>query len=205
MSPALALVVDQGSPRRSEIGRALDSIGFDHLFTSVGDAFDEVGRRHPDVVIIAATPSDPSLLVTCLGRLHTAFTSPQYLFLATVSNEDLAISAFHAGAQRYLKEPWTPQMLQSELMALLPKETIEPSVPDGLLGGDRLVGRSQAVRQLRAHIARIAPATSNVLVTGETGTGKEVVAELIHLNGVWDRQALRLFEHRGAPGCTCRN
>jgi transcriptional regulator with PAS, ATPase and Fis domain len=39
------------------------------------------------------------------------------------------------------------------------------------------------MRQLRTHLARIAPASSNVLILGETGTGKELVAELIHQNG----------------------
>jgi hypothetical protein len=41
-----------------------------------------------------------------LRRLHAEFSRPQHLFLASVSTEDLAIAALHAGARGYLREPW---------------------------------------------------------------------------------------------------
>lgn len=183
MASALALVIDKASARRDAIGQALVAIGCDHVFATVENAFEEVSRRRPDVVIVAATQLNPTPEIECLGRLHVTFAFPRYLFLATVSSEDLAVSAFHAGAERYLKEPWTDPMLQSAVMALLPDGPAGPSVTNGLMDGVRFVGRSQAVQQLRAHLSRIASASSNVLITGETGTGKELVAELIHLNG----------------------
>ena len=74
-------------------------------------------------------------------------------------------------------------MLQSAVAALLPAGAAGAPLLDALLGGERLVGRSQAMRQLRTHLARIAPVSSNVLILGETGTGKELVADLIHRNG----------------------
>jgi DNA-binding NtrC family response regulator len=48
--------------------------------------------------------------------------------------------------------------------------------------GDRLIGRSAAIRQLRTQLARVARTNSNVLLLGETGTGNELVAELLHVN-----------------------
>jgi DNA-binding NtrC family response regulator len=181
MASALAVVVGKGCERRDDIARALVAIGCDHRFATVESAINEVGQLCPDIVIVAAAQPDPGAEIECLSRLHAAFAYPRYVFIANLSSEDIAVSAFHSGAQRYLKEPWTAQMLQSVVMALLP--VAASSLTDGLTGGDRFVGRSQAVRQLRAHLARIAPAMSNVLITGETGTGKELVAELIHLNG----------------------
>jgi transcriptional regulator with PAS, ATPase and Fis domain len=52
----------------------------------------------------------------------------------------------------------------------------------GLQGGERLIGRSAAISEVRSQITRIAATDCNVLITGETGTGKELAAELIHGN-----------------------
>lgn len=56
-----------------------------------------------------------------------------------------------------------------------------PSVPD-LIGGHLMVGESPSIREIKSSISKIAATDCNVLVTGETGTGKELVAELIHKN-----------------------
>jgi DNA-binding NtrC family response regulator len=53
----------------------------------------------------------------------------------------------------------------------------------GLIDGHRLIGDSPAMQEIRTSIARVAATDSNVLITGETGTGKELIAELIQQNG----------------------
>jgi DNA-binding NtrC family response regulator len=52
----------------------------------------------------------------------------------------------------------------------------------GLIGGTRMVGNSLGMQRVREDIGKVAAADTNVLITGETGTGKELVAELIHSN-----------------------
>jgi len=59
--------------------------------------------------------------------------------------------------------------------------TVLPSVPD-LIGGHLMIGESPSIREIKSSISKVAATDCNVLVTGETGTGKELVAELIHKN-----------------------
>ncbi len=58
---------------------------------------------------------------------------------------------------------------------------MDASAKSGLVG-DRIVGDSQFISQLKSCIGRIAPTDANVLITGETGTGKELVASMLHAN-----------------------
>ena len=182
MATPRALVVDEVSANRDRVGRALIGIDCDHRFSTAANAVVGVSRCRPDVVIIAASNGDATPELECLRRLHTRFAHLNYLFIASVSSEEIAIAALNAGAKRYLRDPWTEPMLQSVVLELLPAAATGPCEKDGLVGGERLIGRSMVIRQLRGHVSRAAPANSNVLILGETGTGKELIAELIHLN-----------------------
>ena len=182
MDQPIALVVENHSPRREEIGRILATAGYEPVFASAVFAPNLPMRQCPDLVLFVATSAEPVEDLACLMRLRTTLSGARFLFLASVSSEALAIAALHAGAERYVKEPWTATML-----ALAVKELLRPSTTQGqeccaLRQGDRFVGRGPASQQLRVQLARISPTDSSVLITGETGTGKDVVAELIHFN-----------------------
>src|SRR5689334_6063762 len=177
--PPFAVLVDGGSQRRHDVSRALAALPCAHIVTSAGASEHEIARRRPDLVVVAAGAADSLGAVACMHRLRRIFTYARFLFLTDSGSEDLAVAAFMAGAERYVREPWSLDALQDAARALLP----ERQEQDALRGGERLVGRSPAMTALRAQLARIAPTTSSVMILGETGTGKELAAELLHLNG----------------------
>ena len=122
-------------------------------------------------VIAAARDADPSLPVVML----TAF--------ATV---DLAVEAMRKGAFDFIAKPFTPEALLSVVKraiehAELLRENDRLRIEIGRLGfSDEILGNSPEIRNLRDRIARVAPTNATVLITGETGTGKELVARAIH-------------------------
>ncbi len=99
--------------------------------------------------------------------------------VAAESSEELAILAFRSGISDYFAQP---AALDALLEAVDGGGRIGPvRKTDQMLAADRLmVGSSLAVRELRNYLPKVAASNCNVLVTGETGTGKELVAETIH-------------------------
>jgi DNA-binding NtrC family response regulator len=101
------------------------------------------------------------------------------------SSEALAIAALRAGVTDYLPPP-----VGLEDLLVSVRRCVEPyssdrrdesaSRPSANPGPPRMVGESRGIRSILAFIAKAASTESTVLITGETGTGKELAAELIH-------------------------
>lgn len=118
-----------------------------------------------------------------IAALRAAFPAARVVVCASDASQQSAIAAFRAGADDVLRHDAGDADLAA-LLADLPDGSGAPApcAPAGPEEGaaDGLVGASTAMRQLRAFLRRLAPSSATVLVTGETGTGKDVAALLIH-------------------------
>jgi hypothetical protein len=85
------------------------------------------------------------------------------------------------GAQDYLVKPFGAEELVLRLRRAIEDQSLRNVVEAGRQAGEQdLVGESPAMRQIMARIYKLAATPSTVLITGESGSGKEVVARLIH-------------------------
>ncbi len=163
------------------VARVLAPLDATVRLTSAPHARSLMDTLRPDVVVVA-TESDPDAALVEMERLHRACCGARFVFMTGLISEAAAIHACHAGAERIVKTSFPDEGLLDAVRILLPmRDTSAPSAP--LQGGERLIGTSEATSELRSQLARVATVPSNVLIVGETGTGKELAAELIHLNG----------------------
>jgi len=100
---------------------------------------------------------------------------------------DSAIAAMKIGAHDYIQKPFDPEELALIVKRALAhyqlvKQNRDLTASITLLQGTGLIGSSPAIQGVKEMIARLAPLAVSLLISGETGTGKELVARLIHQN-----------------------
>lgn len=155
-----------------------------------------VHDRPPDLVIIGPAQHGAQAAVELAQQIRHRNGCLPIILLAPYSTEELAIAALRAGVTDYFKPPWAgADLLASVRRSLtngLPREPriMPAATPADLIDGPRLIGESASMQQIKAYIRQVAATESNVLITGETGTGKELVAELIHKNSQRRQQPL---------------
>jgi two-component system response regulator HydG len=101
---------------------------------------------------------------------------------------DTAIAAIRAGAHDFLAKPFEVEELTFRLEHALRHRSLLEEVQRlresrGDASDEELIGESAAMRKLRQLVVRVAASDAPVLITGETGTGKELVARAIHRRG----------------------
>lgn len=109
-------------------------------------------------------PDTPVILITAWGSI------------------ELAVEGMRRGAFDFITKPWNNQLLLQRVQtALSLKEKNEEIVP-AQFNRAGIIGKDKALTELLATVERIAPTDAPVLILGENGTGKEMIANAIHLN-----------------------
>lgn len=160
-------IFEAGGVREAQ--RALVSDDFDVVITD---------QKMPDgeglAVLLAARDADPTLSV---------------IVLTAVATIELAVQSMRSGAFDFLTKPFQPDVVRAavrracERTHLLRENNLLKDRVVSLEGTSEIYGQSASMQEVRERIARVSPTHSTVLITGETGTGKELVARAIHRTG----------------------
>jgi DNA-binding NtrC family response regulator len=123
-----------------------------------------------------------------LTRIHAADESLPVVVMTAWGSVNVAVEAMRRGARDFLQKPWENERLlsivrtQTELGRALRRGRKLEMAGQALAaeGGGTLLADSPAMRPVLDIIARVGPSDANVLVTGENGTGKSLVAQALH-------------------------
>jgi DNA-binding NtrC family response regulator len=108
------------------------------------------------------------------------------VFLTAFATVELAVESMREGAFDFITKPFQPEVVRAtarracEHTELLRENDLLKLTVDRLEGSAEIFGTSPTILAVRDMIARVAPTNATVLITGETGTGKELVARAIH-------------------------
>jgi DNA-binding NtrC family response regulator len=121
-----------------------------------------------------------------LARVREMDPALAVVFLTAFATVELAVESMRQGAFDFITKPFQPEVVKAtarracEHTELLRENDLLKLTVNRLEGSGEIFGSSPATLAVRLMIARVAPTNATVLITGETGTGKELVARAIH-------------------------
>jgi DNA-binding NtrC family response regulator len=177
MSKPIALIVAAGrlvEPMRP----AFDHNGLEVVEAEYGEAANRVCRRRPMLAVVACDADQSRKGLDVVRRLHAFDASLPIIVVAESSSEELAIEALKAGVADYFKVPFDVWELTVSMRDLIATPRAAP--PPSSMPEPAIIGSSRTMQDLRDYITRIAAIDTSVLITGETGTGKDLVAQTLH-------------------------
>lgn len=189
------LVVDDDPDSREALGLVFSGdSGTCKLVGSASDALEVLAQGAFDVVVCDVRMDGMNGL-ELLDRVRRTQPSLPFVMISGAGQVDDAVDAMKLGAFEYVMKPFDAEELRTavggaigeHLRLLRADGDKRPSSPAPTLGNCEIIGLGRAARTLQASIDRVAESSAPVLITGETGVGKELVARAIHARG--DRRA----------------
>ena len=190
-SPAMSirvLLVDNEKDHASAMTESLERIGLECAFATSGpEGVQMLSKNNYDIVVTDLMMNE----VDGMGILkHTKDTQPECEVILVTGHATVprAVEAMREGAINFLEKPITPKRLQAvvskacESVRLKKQNAQLQSRLDERFGYENLIYASDSMKSVVERLKRISPTDAGVLITGETGSGKDVVAQAIHQN-----------------------
>jgi two-component system nitrogen regulation response regulator GlnG len=185
--PARVLVADDEASIRFVLRETLEEEGFEVLEAEDGEAaLEHLAKGGFELGFIDIRMPGLSGLEV-LERLNAAGTQTSIVIITAQNTFENAVEAMKRGALDYLVKPFGMAEVKALASKVLRTRALEREVHElrrevgrRAASGDRLVGRSAAMLEIFKTVGRVAGRDVSVLITGDSGTGKELVARAIH-------------------------
>ncbi len=187
------LIIDDEQVNRVVLRQVLGKEGYFIMEAEDGQSGIQVFKEeHPDLVLTDfRMPGMNGLEV--LAEIHKINPQIPVIVLTAFGDVALTIKSIQVGAFDYIEKPFNPIQLKITVHNALNSTRLSHSLneviyntasSETMLQDSILVGKTPAMKEIFKNIGRISLNKVNVLIQGETGTGKELIAKLIHYAGI---------------------
>lgn len=156
-----------------------------------------VTERNPEQILTLLRQKEFDLILLDMNFNATVHTGNEGLFwlrrildqepeanvimITAYADIDLAVRSLKEGASDFVVKPWNNQKLVDTIREILRRKgSREKSLPAPDYGDAGLIGKSEGMQHIFSKIDKVAPTDANVLILGENGTGKDLIARAIH-------------------------
>lgn len=181
----MILIIDDDSAIRLSLGLLLKRAGYEVDYAENPDeALTKIRATEYDLILMdmnytRSTTGEEGIELLMKTRIFQPET-PVILITAWGSIE-LAVKGMKAGAYDFITKPWNNLVLLQRVKTALSLNSKEDQTPESFNRGG-IIGNNKSLLELLSTVERIAPTDAPVLILGENGTGKEMIANAIHIN-----------------------
>jgi len=191
MPKARILVVDDEAAIRDSLKMTLEYEGYEFLGAATGqEALALIEREGPDLVLLdVKMPGMDGLEV--LDRVRAMNDALPVVVVSGHGTISTAVEATKKGAFDFIEKPFASDRVLVSLRNALDQRRLRDenrTLKKAVEVRHQMIGDSPALKQVTAAIARAAPTNATVLIQGESGVGKELVARTIHRNSLRSRE-----------------
>ncbi len=182
--PVRILIVDDEAPIREMLSASLKDEGFQVEVAADGlSGLKAMQEFHPDIAFLDIWMPGNMDGLQLLTRSKETFAQIQYVMISGHGTIETAVKATKLGAFDFIEKPLSLDKIQiiiSNIVAYMQEKDEKNAFLNKLRKNLSLIGDSPALGQVRQLISRSAPTQSWILIQGENGVGKELVAQNIH-------------------------
>ncbi|MDQ4075157.1 MAG: sigma-54 dependent transcriptional regulator [Chloroflexota bacterium] len=175
------LIVDDEQTLSLFLARSLEREGYQtrRAFT-IADGWNALQSQPVDLVILDLRLPD-GFGIEILQRMQQSFVDPPPTLIITAhANASSAVEAMRLHAFDYLEKPLRMQEVRLKVKQALASRAVTRQIQQQDGSSSLILGESPAFQETLKMVERVAPTQANVFISGESGSGKEVIARLIH-------------------------
>ncbi|MFQ5789014.1 MAG: sigma-54-dependent transcriptional regulator [Acidobacteriota bacterium] len=182
------LVVDDEDSMRQLLEITLGKSGYQVALAESGAKAVQLFDKSPYDLVISDIKMPDMNGVEVLRRVKSSSPETPVIMITAYASAETAVDALRLGAYDYITKPFKIDELKNTVKNALEKQRLREEVVQlrktlrHKHGLDTMLGVSSKMVELFGHIKSVAPTNSTVLITGESGTGKDVAARAIHVS-----------------------